>query len=114
LATTTEKIVEPRELAERLAHEADALKGDEIVILDVAELLFVTDFFVIITAQSNRQMRAIASKLNEVAKEVTGHKGRLEGDNHSEWLLMDLDTVVVHVFTPEAREFYNLETLWAD
>ena len=114
MAAKLKKTVAPRKLAERLAHEADALKGEEVAILDMAELLLVTDFFVLITAQSNRQMRAIARKLNEVAKEVTGYKGRLEGDNYSEWLLMDLDTVVVHIFTPDAREFYALEALWAD
>jgi ribosome-associated protein len=104
----------PRELAEKLALEAIALKAENVSALEVSELLYVTDFFVIATTRSSRQTRGLAEALNDVAKTSTGHKGRIEGGQHSSWLLMDLGSVVVHILTEEAREFYNLDGLWGD
>lgn len=103
-----------RALAELLAREAAALKGDAIRILDVSELLYITDYFVLVTSQSARQTRALAEALRAAAKVSTGGKGSEEGGSKSPWVLCDFDTVVVHVLTPEAREFYDLDGLWAD
>ena len=103
-----------RELAERLAQEALALKGEDVRILDVSDLLYITDYFVIVTSASARQTRALADAMRQVAKEVTGDKGASEGTANSTWLLCDFDTVVVHILTEEAREFYALDDLWAD
>ena len=105
---------EARALAERLAQEALALKGEEVRILDVSDLLYITDFFVIITSASARQTRALAEALRKVAKAQSGAKGISEGTPQSNWLLCDFDTVVVHILTAEAREFYSLDDLWAD
>jgi len=90
------------------------LKGEEIRILDVSELLFITDYFVLVTALSSRQTRSIAEALNRAAKRSGHPKGRVEGDLRSSWLLLDFGNVVVHVLTDEAREFYDLDNLWAD
>lgn len=106
--------VSPRELAEKLALEAIALKAEDVVVLEVTELLYLTDYFVIATTQSSRQTRALAESLNLVTKGLEGHKGRLEGTAQSNWLLMDCGDVVVHLLTAEAREFYALDDLWAD
>ncbi len=106
--------VSPRELAEKLAAEAVALKAEDVVVLEVTELLYLTDYFVIATTQSSRQTRALAESLNQVTKDLEGHKGRLEGSPQSNWLLMDCGDVVVHLLTAEAREFYGLDDLWAD
>ena len=103
-----------RALAARLAHEADLRKGENIRILDVAEFLYITDYFLIITTQSVRQTKALAEGLKTVAKEMTGSKGHDEGSATSSWMLCDFDTVVVHILTEEAREFYDLDGLWAD
>ena len=105
---------ESRALAETLAHAALDLKGENVRILDVSELIFITDLFVIITSQSARQTSAIAESLKAVAKGVTGSKGMSEGTSKSTWLLCDFHTVVVHILTEEAREFYALDDLWAD
>jgi len=106
--------VSPRELAERLAHEAVAFKAEDVVALEVSDLFYLTDYFVIATTQSSRQTRALADALNLIAKEYEGHKGRIEGSSQSNWVLMDLGDVVVHLLTVEAREFYALDELWAD
>ena len=103
-----------RELAEALAREADRLKGEAIRVLDVQELIYITDFFVIVTSQSARQTKALAAALRARAKELTGSRGQGEGTPRSSWMLCDFDTVVAHVLTPEAREFYDLDALWAD
>jgi ribosome-associated protein len=105
---------EARELALQLAHAAVELKGEEVRVLQVADLLFITDYFVIVTTQTPRQTRGMAEALNVVAKERGLAKGRLEGDHRSAWMLIDFGNVVVHVLTEEAREFYDLDTLWAD
>lgn len=103
-----------RALAEKLAHEAFLSKAEGIRILDVSEFLFITDFFLIVTTQSVRQTKALAESLKTVAKEETGSKGHDEGTASSSWMLCDFDTVVVHILTEEAREFYDLDGLWAD
>ena len=106
--------VSSRELAEKLALEAVALKAEDVVVLEVTELLYLTDYFVIATTQSSRQTRALAETLNQVTKDLEGQKGRLEGSAQSNWLLIDCGDVVVHLLTAEAREFYGLDDLWAD
>ncbi|NQU50620.1 MAG: ribosome silencing factor [Planctomycetes bacterium] len=97
-----------------MAHEAVAFKAEDVVALEVSDLFYLTDYFVIATTQSSRQTRALADALNLIAKEYEGHKGRIEGSSQSNWVLMDLGDVVVHLLTVEAREFYALDELWAD
>jgi len=101
-------------LAEQLAQEALALKGENVRILDVSDLLYITDYFVIVTSASARQTRALAEAMRTAAKATAGGKGTSEGTARSTWLLCDFDTVVVHILTEEAREFYALDDLWAD
>ena len=103
-----------QELAFALALAADELKAEDVCVLGVQELLYVTDYFVLATTQSSRQTKALADALNETAKKALGHKGRVEGTQRSAWLLIDLGNVVVHILTEEAREFYSLDELWAD
>lgn len=104
----------PQQLAFALALEASESKAEDVCVLDVGELLYVTEWFVLATTHSSRQTKAIADSLNELAKKATGSKGRVEGTPRSSWLLIDLGNVVVHVLTEEAREFYGLDALWAD
>ncbi len=106
--------LDARSLALTLARAAEEFKGNQIRVLDVGSLIFITDFFVLVTTQSSRQTRGLAEELNQEAKALCGHKGILEGDSSSSWLLMDFGNVVVHLLTEEAREFYDLDRLWAD
>ncbi len=110
--TTTKE--NARALALQLAHEAFRLKGDNIRALDVSDFLYITDYFIIVTAQSMRQTKALAEALQTTAKEITGNKGVVEGKASSSWLLADFGSVVVHVLTEESREFYDLDVLWDD
>ncbi len=74
-----------------------------------------TDYLVIATGQTSRQTKAIADAIRKQVKETTGRFARrVEGDREAEWVLMDFIDVVVHVFTPQARDFYRLDRLWRE
>ena len=95
---------------------ADELRGRDIVVLDLTELTSIVDFFVVVTVASQRQMRAIANEVNRLLKRDRGNpRLGIEGyRTDGNWLLTDYGDVVVHVFSPDGRAFYDLERLWAD
>ncbi len=95
------------------AAAADGKKATDIVVIDMRGLVAYTDYLVIATGQTARQTKAITDEIRKVVKEETGaFARRVEGDREADWVLMDFIDVVVHVFTPEAREFYRLDRLW--
>ncbi len=104
-----------RELALIAAAAADSKKGADIVIQKVADLILVTDYFVIATGANDRQVEAIADEVEERLLEKGGIKpiGR-EGYDERTWILLDYGELVVHVFQPQTRDFYRIETLWND
>lgn len=105
----------PRELARAVAGYADDKKAHEIVALDVGEMLGYTDWFVICTGASDRQVKAIHDGIHLGLKQEHGLlPRRVEGLTEAHWVLMDYLDVIVHVFTPETREFYRLEQLWGE
>lgn len=97
------------------AEAASEKKGEDIVALDVADLLVVTDYFVIASGRTNIQCRAIADEVEDQLRDRGGIKpiGR-EGESEAKWILLDYGDLVVHVFQPEERGFYRLEKLWGD
>ena len=107
--------IESDQLALTIAQMIDEKQGTDIAILDVSAPLAITDHFVIASARNSRHANALARSLDLTMK----HQGRLRRnvaglEGNSGWILLDFNTVVVHVFSPEAREFYALENLWAD
>lgn len=82
--------------------------------IDISGKTILADRFVIITGRSKVQTRAIADAIAEKVKEAGMRVGRTEGYSDGNWILLDLGNIVVHVFTPEQRAFYNLERLWAE
>lgn len=97
------------------ARAANDKKAEDILAIDVAELLVVTDIFVICTGRSTPQVRAIADEVEDRLREEAGVKplGR-EGVAEGTWVLLDYGDFVIHVFQPEEREFYRLEKLWSE
>lgn len=91
-------------------------KGEEILQLDLREIdSAVSDFFIICHASSNTQVKAICNSVIEEVRLATKEKPwHVEGQDNSEWVLIDYSNVVVHIFIKEKREFYKLEDLWAD
>ncbi len=92
------------------------VKGRNISVLNLKDIHNrVCDYFIICQADSNTQVNAIANSVEEMVKKLTGERPyRKEGFENSEWILVDYVTVVVHIFQTEVRNFYNLESLWAD
>ncbi len=92
------------------------VKGRNISVLDLRNIHNrVCDYFIICQADSNTQVNAIANSVEEMVKKITGERPyRKEGFENSEWILVDYVTVVVHIFQSHIRNFYNLESLWAD
>jgi ribosome-associated protein len=99
-----------------VAAAAAASKTDEpTVVLDVGELLGITDHFVITSGSNGRQVRTIAEEVEMQVKALGGASPRyVEGLNDARWVLLDYGDFIVHVFLDEARQFYNLERLWSD
>ena len=102
-------------LARHAAQLALSKKATDVLILHVGEISTMTDFFVIATAGSEPQVRAIAHEIEDKIRETCGDKPwHVEGLAAGTWVLMDYVDFVVHIFQPEAREFYMLERLWGD
>ena len=106
--------VDSLELAKALVKALDDKKGDSIEVLHVEELTTLADYFVIVTGQSNTQVRALTDAAEDKIKELGLPMPRREGRGGESWVLMDAGSVIAHVFTREAREYYQLEKLWAD
>jgi len=102
-------------MAEAIAGFASDKKAIEIVELDLRGVLGYADYFVICTGNTDRQVKAIHDGIHEGMKKEHGLlPRRVEGLPQAHWVLMDYLDVVVHVFTPETREFYRLEQLWGE
>jgi ribosome-associated protein len=91
---------------------ASAKKAEKIMILDLRHTSAFTDVFVVCTGQNSRQVRAIVDSVEDALKALGQRAVAVEGYRGSEWVLVDYFDFVVHVFTPETREFYALERLW--
>ena len=91
----------------------NAKKGDDVVVIDVGGRTILADTFVVVTGRSKIQTRAIADAIVDAAGEASQAVTRVEGYADGGWILIDLGNVIVHVFVPEERTFYNIERLWA-
>jgi ribosome-associated protein len=89
-------------------------KGEDLVLLDLRELDAVSDYFLLVTALSETQVRAIAEHVRDTLVQEGSRPWHVEGMEHRRWVLIDFVDVVVHVFHPETRQYYLLERLWGD
>ncbi len=100
-------------LVQTIFQAADDRKGDDIQVLDVSEVSYLADYFVIVTGFSRTQVKAIADAiLEKVETHYNKSPLRVEGQAESSWIVMDYGDVIVHIFLPQEREFYNLEAFW--
>ena len=105
----------PDQLAETIAALANDKKAIDVVELDVRSVVGYTDFFLICSGATARQTKAIHDGIQRALKDAQGIvPRRVEGLTEARWILMDYLDVVVHIFTPEARDFYRLEQLWGE
>ena len=97
-----------------MAQTAVDAKAEDPVILDLRKLSFSFDFFVLLTAASDRRIQTV---VDEISEKISGNgmkTPRREGNPEAGWVLLDEGAVVAHIFTPELRDYYALERLWAD
>lgn len=108
----TETLIEPADLAQRIVDLLSDHQAEDVVLLDISQIAPFTDYFVIASAQNARHLAALIDIFdNDLARE--GVKSlRKEGEPDSGWVLIDFGAVIVHIFTPEDRAYYNLEALW--
>ena len=107
--------IEPSQLADLVSGYASDVKAQDIVELDLRGVLGYTDYFVVCSGNTDRQTKAIHDRVHEGLKKDHGLlPRRVEGTQEGKWVLMDYLDVVIHVFTPETREFYGLERLWGE
>ena len=103
------------ELSTAIAKILDTKKAHDVKVLKIEDLTIVTDYIVIATGTSTTQVKALADEVEYQLETQHGMSpSRVEGYESKNWILMDYDTVIVHVFHPEARNYYNLDKLWAD
>jgi ribosome-associated protein len=104
------------QLADIIVEAIQEKKGSEIVVLNLKEVPnSVSEYFIVCSGDSSTQVTAIANSIDEnVKKTLHENPWHKEGFQNAEWILMDYVTVVVHIFQPEARNFYKIEKLWSD
>ena len=112
-ATTTSKKRLTGEVAKAVRAALDK-KAVDVVVLDLRHTPAFTDFFVLCSGHNQRQVKAIADAIEEALKAEKIRPAHVEGYERAEWVLMDYFSFIVHVFSPQTREFYSLERLWGD
>ena len=102
-----------KKLCELIIDSLEDGKARDIVNLDVRDLTTMTDYMVVASGTSNRHVRALANAVADKSREAGHRPIGIEGEEGSEWVLLDLQDALVHVMLPRVREFYNLEKLWS-
>lgn len=104
--------LESIDIARKVVDAALEKQASDILLLDVRGICSFTDYFVICTGESERQLRAIGDEITRAVSAEGIAGGRMQGDAASGWLILDFGSVVAHIFSPSQREFYKLEEMW--
>jgi ribosome-associated protein len=104
---------DPGELAHRIVDAASDKKASDIVLLRTAEITTMADFFVIASGRSERQVQALSQAIVDELRDEGIKPLGVEGLSSARWVLLDYGGVIVHIFSPEEREYYGLERLWS-
>lgn len=100
------------ELLARIVDFLESEKAEELVQIDLRGRSEIADYMVICSGRSTRQVTSLAEKLTDTIKQEFGRFSKMEGKSQGDWVLLDTGDVVVHIFRPEVREFYQLEKMW--
>lgn len=104
----------PEEIKNAVCKELDERKAVDITVLNVSHLTVVADYFVICTARSNKQVKALAEYVSEKLEDAGVPTLRSDGVREGKWAVLDFGSVIVHIFNDDTRMFYCLEKLWTD
>lgn len=102
-----------KQLSSFIVDALDDGKAQDIVKLDVRDMTSVTDYMIVASGTSSRHVKSLADNIAEKSREEGNKPIGVEGEDGGEWVLLDLDDVLVHLMLPKVREFYNLEKLWS-
>ncbi|MEZ6087457.1 MAG: ribosome silencing factor [Pirellulaceae bacterium] len=103
------------QLAIAAARVAIENRGSDVMIIDVSEQTVLFDYFVLATGTSRRQLHAISEEIDDVLeKQLNDNRLSIEGYQESRWIVLDYGSIVIHLFDQETRQYYDLESLWAD
>ena len=103
----------PKETAHIAVKALDEKKGENITLIKTEKITVVADYFVIVNGNSNTHVKSLADEAEYALSQAGIEANHIEG-KATGWILLDYGSVMIHIFTPEAREYYNLEKLWAD
>ncbi|HLQ97789.1 MAG TPA: ribosome silencing factor [Candidatus Dormibacteraeota bacterium] len=103
-----------KETLQIIVNACDDKQAKDIVVLDMNNVSLVADYFLICHASNPRQTQAIAMAVKDTAEENGIHVNQLEGYEHGQWIIVDTEYVLCHIFLEKERSFYNLERLWGD
>ena len=113
-SATPDQPDESRELAQTIVEAASDRKGDDILLLGMADVSYLADYFVLVTGYSKVQIRAIAQAIEDKVEQIWQRQPvRSAGKAEGTWVLQDYGDVIVHIMMPKEREFYNLEAFWS-
>lgn len=105
--------METKTLVEKIVKVLDEKKAEDIKVIKISELTVLADYFIIANGTSNTHVRSLAEEVEDVLSKEGTQARNIEGRSTG-WILLDYNDVVVHVFTPHDRDYYNLERLWQD
>ena len=111
---TNDVAIGPAELARAAIEVASELQASEVVMLDITQATDFADYFVILTAESPRQMQSLAEEIERALKGAGAGLHHREGTPRTGWMLLDFGDLIVHIFAPEERSFYHIEGVWSD
>lgn len=101
-------------MARTIVGSLEDKKGEDILLLDIKNIASFTDYFVLCTGTSDRMLDALAESTLETVRKRHRKAGRRQGEAHEGWVVVDYGDVVVHLFSPDQRDYYDLEDLWQD
>ena len=104
--------LDPAEKARSIVSFLEEKKAEKIVLLDIHETTTLADFFIICNGTSDRMLHALATTLREYIKAEFGKSVLIEGESRDGWIVADVDDIIVHIFSPDRRNYYKLEQLW--
>lgn len=102
---------ENNKILQIVTESLDDMKAEDILVIDLAGKTSIASYMVVASGTSNRHVAAISQKIEENLK-AAGYRSTIEGEQKADWVLIDAFDVIVHIFRPEVREFYNLEKMW--
>ena len=100
--------------AREIINALEEKKAIDILLLDIHEIAYFTDYFIICSGSSDRMLRSLIQAATDSAKKTMQKRGRIMGEPSHGWIAIDLGDIVVHLFSPEQRAYYDLESLWSD